>query len=236
MYSGYPTNDDWKRLEKGFPVTEYHLDESKFKIDGNDLDDLRRRSDLQEWFIHIYNRFAQVRRSYILLTFYVEKRIPDDEWWISPGRKGESVQYFPHFENSHCIIKADFDYYADVFYYMIFTCWENIGHLLNVYFDLRISKPSFWKAMNAMKRVNYSLYSALSSIYFDGVFQKAKELRNNIAHNHSPNSISGSISKTSPQQITIGVGSYVPSREICDNAVGILHLLDRTFVTVSQFA
>lgn len=232
----FPTKDDWKRIESSFPIRQCNLEESKFKITGESLEDIKRRSDLSEWFLHIQNRFFEVLESYIMLTFYYEKGIPDDEWWISPGKRGESVQYFPHFEERHHLTKADFDYYADVFYYKIFTLWHTIGHLLNVYYDLKITRPNLYKAINTLNQKRPSLYDDLKLITDDPAFKKASELRNNIAHNHRPNSISESVTTTAVNQVTLGVGNYVTSKEIYSNVVASMKLLGKTLNAVNNSA
>ena len=48
-----------------------------------------------------------------MLMFYHRKGIPDDPWFISPGKEGQSVQYLPNFEEKHFWYKSQFDYYAD---------------------------------------------------------------------------------------------------------------------------
>lgn len=82
--------------------------------------------DIRTWTVHLQNRLIQTRWSYVLLMFHFNKGIPDDELFISPGRKGESIEYYPHFEKKDHLVKAQFDYYADIFctsYFRLGILW-----------------------------------------------------------------------------------------------------------------
>ena len=75
---------------------------------------------------------TDVATSYVLTMFYYGKGIPDKRWYISPGRNGASIQYYPDFADVHFQIKAWFDFYSDVLYYKLFSAWDLMGHVLNV--------------------------------------------------------------------------------------------------------
>ena len=92
--------------------------------------------------IELQNKWVDVARSYILLRFYYDIGIPDDEWVLSPGRNGESAEYFPHFEEQNHYTKEWFDYYADAFYFKLFSALDILGHWLNSRYRLGIKQRS----------------------------------------------------------------------------------------------
>ena len=96
--------------------------------------------------------------------FHFTKGVPDDEWFISPGKNGESIQYYPHFEEKDHFTKAQFDYYADIFYYKLFSAWDTVGHVLNVLYELEIDKATFNEAVKKLKAVKPDLHAKLKPI------------------------------------------------------------------------
>ena len=121
--------------------------------------------------------------------FYFGKGIPDDEWFISPGKKGESIQYYPHFEKKDFLIKAQFDYYADAFYHKLFSAWDTLGHLLNVVYELEIERASFDNAVKKLKTVKPALHAKLTAIMDSADFQTMRQFRHSVTHNHLPDTL-----------------------------------------------
>ncbi|GAJ21734.1 unnamed protein product, partial [marine sediment metagenome] len=166
--------------------------------------------------------------------YYFEKGIPDDEWFISPGKQGESVQYYPHFDKKHFLIKSEFDYYADVFYYKIFSAWDTIGHLLNILYKLKIKRVGFKSAIAKLKSANPNLFKSLKAIVDDPDFQKANKLRDDITHNYLPSTVDSGIDKPSERKVTFGVGKYTKSAEFYQNVRASLHLFVKTLECIKQ--
>ena len=157
----FPTQADIKRI---YPTTPFdHLNERIFALlkkrrskSGGGLPGFKKALDSGEFLLQLHYRLMDVAKSYALLSCFFEKGIPDEEWHISPGKSGASIEYFPHFEPMHFEIKDWFDYFSDTFYYKFFSALDMAGHLLNVQHDLGIKqqKVSFHRAVNQLRHKN----------------------------------------------------------------------------------
>lgn len=67
------------------------------------------------------NKVESIKISYALARHYFDKGIPDDEWFVSPGINGSSVQYMPHFNDEHYLIR-----YWYCFLWKTFTARYNL--------------------------------------------------------------------------------------------------------------
>lgn len=234
MLFEYPTKKDIERIAKSFDVQKLNVQVEDFPLNGDSIDAFSRSIELETWVNHLQNRIYDVWKSYVLLTYYFEMGIPDDEWHISPGKHGESVQYYPNFEEKHFKIKSEFDYYVDVFYYKIFSAWDTVGHVLNVMHNLKIKKPSFRSVVEKLKSANINFCKVLNTIVKHPDFEKAKELRNNITHNYLPSSIDAGIGRESESKISFGVGSYTTSKEFYENILNSLDLFAMTLNSIKH--
>lgn len=181
--------------------------------------------ETSEYFFQLQHRIADAGISYMFMMHFYNKGIPDKHWFISPGRSGSSVEYFPDFEDKHHEIKRWFDYYSDVFYYKLFSALDIIGHILNNTQGLKIPKDkvSFARSLEKLKGVNGGLYSNLNDIREDQVFKKASKIRNDITHNYLPSSVGFSVT-VDKRKGSLGQRSYITSQEIINNVNPMLQL------------
>jgi hypothetical protein len=226
MIFEFPSEDDWQRISCTFPFKEINIPINSFCQDetaSNDSELLFTNSELEEWTIHLINRLYDVHMSYVMLCFYFEKGIPDEEWCIPPRQNGESVQYFPHFTQYHFQIKSWFDYYVDTFYYKLFSALDTIGQILNIKYNLGIKKPDLGNVMKKLENMHPDIHNELKQLKDNPAFKEAKKLRNDITHNLSPSSISGNITKFQ-DATALSVGEYVPSATIQQNVIDVLYV------------
>jgi hypothetical protein len=187
----------------------------------------------------LYYREVDVAKSFVLLRYYFEKGIPDDEWYKSPGDDGSSIQYYPHFEKQHFIIKDWFYFYSDTFYHKLFSAWDMVGHIINVYFKLGIKSERvyFPNAVNGLKEIEVDLWKKLDDILNSSPYQRAKSLHNDVTHNYLPSSAglavttkkSGNTVKTS-----IGIRKYITSKEIMSNVSEILEVFQKSIGVLAE--
>lgn len=240
MFFEFPTKNEWRELEKSYPFKKLQTSEEHFLYTSCPNDGIERGfaiSEISIWRLHLENRLIQTRWSYVLLMFHFNKGIPDDEWFISPGRKGESIQYFPHFEKKDRLVKAQFNYYVDVFYYKLFSAWDTLGHLLNAMYGLEIRKASFDKAIKKLKTVKPTLYDKLKEIVDSPDFEKMRNIRHSATHNHLPGHVGSIVERISTDKIKgfAGiVGSYTPSAQIKDNVTKSLDLFAATLKVIKE--
>ncbi len=166
--------------------------------------------------------------------FYYEKGIPDKRPWISPGKNGASVQYFPDFKEVHHSIKMWFDYFSDTLYYKLFSAWDVVGHVLNVKYDLEIKEKDvyFSTAFKKLGDKEKNLRCCLKKVKNSPVYKKAHGIRRDITHNYLPNT-AHMVGRRCSQFTTIDLKEYKTSEEIVTNVQGALELFAETLQCIS---
>jgi hypothetical protein len=231
-YFEFPTPEEWKRIYGTSPFRQVcsllHATTPESQV-CNTLGDFTKAMTLDEYLHQIEHRMADVATSYVLMVFYYEKGIPDKRWFISPGRGGASVEYYPDFEEIHFRIKAWFDFYADTLYYKLFSAWDLVGHELNVKYDLGIRKVYFERAIAELQAKDIGLYMSLKAIQDSPIYRKANKIRNDITHNYLPYAAGTAFcTDKSGSRTTIGLREYVPFEEIVTNIQGAIGLFIAT--------
>lgn len=238
----YPSLEDAKEISKKF-------DFKRFKIVNGNIKDIKEPNDdvtkLRIVFsnktlkLNLWNRLMDVQKSFIFMIFYYEKGIPDDVWWESPGKSGYSVSYYPKFSNQNFSDKMNFDYYTDFFYYKLFSSWDTIGHILNLFHQLEINERDVYlnRCVNKLKYKCENLYKELKKIIKNEDYTKANRIRHDITHNFPPNRIGPGIKETETEKekiIRITVGEYTTSNEIVDNVYKSLELMSKTLELIFE--
>lgn len=237
----FPSQED---IQKIYSTTSFdELNALLFRLHSrNDSEDnfngltgLKQLLDSEGLIWQLHNRLMDVAKSYVLLSYFFEKGIPDDIWFISPGKRDSSIEYFPHFEPIHFMIKDWFDYYSGIFYQQLFSTLDVVGHLLNVQYSLGVSekKVSFRGVVNRLERHNNSLYVALDQVRSSPVFLEATQLRNNITHNHLPSStgLTGTLTENGGN---VNIQDYMTSDKIFSNVREIIGLLEEVITLVTR--
>jgi hypothetical protein len=258
QYLDYPSQEEWVKIEENSEINSLYLDIEHITV-GSGLLSIYYSSEMNSWLQLFNNRLGQARISYVFLSHYYNKGIPDDEWYRSPGDTGQSIQYFPHFSEEHYNFKLMFDFYAETFYNKLYSAWDTIYHLVNIYYRFDV-KPNFRFSVNVMKEllaIDEVAHAILDSAKKSKEFITFKELRNNIIHNFAPNDISSGMMKTNISegmllpdgklaakngiQISMSVGKYTPSRVFKENIdqtitsyIEVLHALKVIFESDSK--
>jgi len=184
----FPTNEDMRKYYANFPFSGFEIQDSDFAIkqlDGIEgLKQLAISKELSAWKIALKNKWNDVAKAFALMMFYYDKGIPDEPYYISPGRKGLSVEYFPHFDDEHFSIKDGFDFYADIYFFKMFSTIDGIWQILNVYFNLglTVNKVSFSNVCSKLEKIDAQIVTSLKKIFEDERYQKGKDLRDSITH------------------------------------------------------
>lgn len=224
----FPTSNDFLEISKGI---DFGTTNSKIMA----LEQIENENDViwsmmygiqsRNFVIELQNRWADAARSYILLRFYYDVGIPDDEWFLSPGKNGESIEYFPHFNEQDHITKEWFDYYADMFYYKIFSALDILGHWLNSRYRLGFKQRNvnFHKVVKRLEAVSPPLAKKLRNLKAAQVFADGAQMRNDIVHNFHPSS-AGSEVRISENEGSLGIRSYQTSFAIVQNTEALMKL------------
>ncbi|WP_235822191.1 Cthe_2314 family HEPN domain-containing protein [Gottfriedia luciferensis] len=169
---------------------------------------------------------------------YYDSGIPDEEWYISPGEKGQSVQYFPHFEEEHFGNLYWFSFYMESFYTRFEGLIDTVYHVINIKykFDFEPALGFRKKVLKGLKVVDKDLFDYLDALPDNIVFQKVKDFRNNIVHNYRPNQIDSGYTKVKKtdgsQNIRMSIGNYTTSSEFLINIYDSLDLLGEITDTI----
>lgn len=230
----YPNLKDWLRIESQFDWKRFYLEQEELPlVEDNSLESFETGLNLSSWIVYFHNRISDIKRSYVFLSFYYEQGIPDNKWWIQDNR---GQIFFPDFEDKHHLIKSNFDYYADVFYYKMFSAWDILGQIMNISFKLNLksNKVTFYESHKQIKSINLGVYDNLDLLINNPDYKKAKEIRHALTHRYSPMEISPPVTKTDNDTIALTIGKYTPSTEIKDNATSMLDIFARAIEAIKH--
>ncbi len=231
------TKEEYKTLLNKYPFDEdiLSLDDFQYTIHPEGcIENFHASREISNWIVHLKNRMYQTRWSWIQLNHFYNKGIPDDEWFISPGRNGESVEYFPHFDDNHHGIKAQFNYFADVFYYKLFSAWDNLGHIINNMYELEIKKADFRRVVKGLKNIRPDLFDKLNNLIDLDEFRKMLKFRNSSTHNELIGNLTSGSTKVSDKEYHLGIGKYTTSSQIKNNADESLKLIEQAIKFIKE--
>ena len=128
--------------------------------------------------------------------------------------------------NDEIYMKRDyFYYYADVFFYDLFSSFDILGHIINLVFRLGINKPDFDFSLKKLKEANDTLYDDFIPIINNATYKNAKKIRNDFTHN-----VPSGVPDNRPRQITpttwaFGGSYHVPPSQVLTTAEAAVTLL-----------
>ncbi|MBU5345833.1 Cthe_2314 family HEPN domain-containing protein [Paenibacillus lautus] len=180
-YVRYPNEEEWNSIFNNSPFVEFNFSFSSFYNHNLNEVDIFDSPIINSHSLLLIQRFRSLVESYILLTFYYQLGIPDET------NKRNINNIYKDFEPHHFGNKEKFDYYSEAFYFKVFSCWEVIGHILNIQYDLKMKKIEFKKVVRQLKSENNDMFRKLIGITNNNEFINANTYRNQITHNYSPN-------------------------------------------------
>nr|WP_248278033.1 Cthe_2314 family HEPN domain-containing protein [Paenibacillus sp. SZ31] len=180
-YVRYPNQEEWNDIFNRSPFKDFNFSSLDFADKNFEITDVFDTPILNSNGFLLIQRVRALIESYILLSFYYELGIPDE----IEQRNNKDI--FNDFEEHHYQIKARFDNCTDVFYFKIFSCWETLGHILNIQYDLKTKRVYFRDVVSSLEKIDANMYFELNEIINDTEFKNAINYRNQITHNQSPN-------------------------------------------------
>lgn len=139
------------------------------------------------------NKVDDLRITYALCKHYFDKGIPDDPWYISPGKDGCSIQYMPNFKNEHWMRRYWFNHYSENLYLKYFSLWDGIIGLLNIFYEINESLQDYRfrsKVMGELKKKQKPVFDFLSAILDDPIYKEANQYRTSFVHGIAPSVVS----------------------------------------------
>lgn len=227
-YVRYPNEEEWNEIFNNSPFVGFNFSSSSFANKNLDEIDIFDSPIINSYGLLLIQRFRTLVESYILLSFYYQLGIPDE------NEKRNNNDIFKDFESHHFGNKEKFDYYTDIFYFKVFSCWEVIGHILNIQYDLKMKKIEFKKVVRHLKTKDNDMFLKLFEIINNNEFINANFYRNQITHNYSPN-MPGLVRCIDKNGASIEyVQKYYSSRVVYDNINSVLELLKRSIEVIKN--
>jgi len=152
------------------------------------------------------NKSGNLKISYTLCRHYYDKGIPDSPYFISPGTNGESVQYFPCFREEHWMRLYWFNYFAEAIYTKLFSIWDSVTEILNIFYGMNIKKNMRFKfqVVEQMKDINFDIWKFLKKdILENELYQQADRYRNAFVHYTAPSFVGNSYTIEHEKEIEI---------------------------------
>ena len=245
--SDFPTQDDIKRIYSTAPFQPFRAMRKRIFIPLNKdesstgpLTACLKSIEVTEILEQLHYKIMGAAKSYVLMSYFFEKGIPDDESYISPGKQGESVEFLPHFEPIHFEVKDWFDYFSDTFYYKLFSSLDMVGHFINLQYELGVKPKQVHfnsSLVNKLHTKDLHLHKGLKEILEDPIYLEANRLRNDITHNYLPGSAGLSVTREKGdgwEGIQLGIRAYTSSSAIMSNVQQAVSLLERIVDLVTE--
>jgi len=206
----------------------FAIEESDFPVDQisgwEGIMQIEKIKELLTWKIALHNKWNDVIKSYVMMMFYYNKGIPDDPYFISPGRNGNTADYFPNFKPEHHARKDAFDFYTDVFFFKVFSAFDCIWQTLNVYLDcgLKSKKVTFGRVCRKIKNSYPDVELFIRKLFKDTRYRNGIILRDSIVH-RLPTGAQGSGISHKGDATLFSISEYMTSDQTVEIAKDLLY-------------
>lgn len=195
-----------------------------------------------DYELNLNNKLGGLRLNYSFLRLYFDRGIPDGKVFHQDYNKG-GIRYFPDFKAEHYARKFWFGYYLDIFYFKLFSVYDSIYHLLNVYYDMEcVPSLGFNKeVLLRLENTNLELFRLLEEMLKSESYKRARDLRNDLIHNFPPNYIGPRITiekekigdkEYISESLGIGVNNYVTTSNFMKNIEDNMDLLKNAILKI----
>lgn len=238
---GVPTQDEWDKYLDAPLFKDLLIDEGQFTVAQDIVSEMVFDQSIRNYIRQHNNKVGTLRVSYVLCRHYFDQNIPDDPWFASPGKDGQSIQYMPKFQPEDWLKRYWFSYFSEAMYYKIFSIWDSVIGFINEYYQMEHEEDLRFrgKVMKTLKARRKDIAEFLSEILEDPIYKEANKYRTRIVHGTTPNDVSSGVSikrnidteiidrvsngafekkkVKASFQLSYGVGKYTKTKEIMDN-------------------
>ena len=199
------TQDEWDEYLGVNLFDEMRIEMEYFGVSMNDFPPNLSHPRLAELIQEHNNKVGSVAITYTLCRHYFDKGIPDEPWYMSPGREGQSIQYFPDFKEEHRMRPYWFNYFSDTFYLKISSVWDSTLEILNHYYlldfpnDLRLRD----NVIKWVKRNVGSIASVFLEVQQNQLYKDAQSYRTLAAHGTSAATVSNTVKSCKDEWVEI---------------------------------
>lgn len=186
------TQEEWNQYLSEEKIDSIRVDKSVF---DEFSDRIMMYPILMEEINALNNKVGSVKVSYALCRHYYDKGIPDKPYYISPGKDGQSVQYFPNFDKEHWMRLYWFNHFADATYMKLFSVWDSVTEILDTFYGMNIDKNMRFKfrVLDELKQRDNVIWTFLKQDVLDSeLYKMAEKYRNSFAHYSGPSTVSNS--------------------------------------------
>jgi hypothetical protein len=198
------TQDEWDKYLEINLFDEMHIDMSRFGVSMNVISNISHLK-LAEMIQEHNNKVGSLAITYALCRHYFDKGIPDEPWYISPGKEGQTVQYFPKFQEEHWMRRFWFNYFSDTFFLKISSIWDSMIEILNHFYtldypnDLRLRN----NVINWLKQNANDVASVFAEIQQNQLYKDAQSYRTLAAHGTSAASVTNTIQSRKDEWVEV---------------------------------
>lgn len=186
------------------------------------------------------NRAFDLVANYVMLKKYYNSGIADDPWFISPGKDGNTADYFPEFTDKDKGNHYWFGFYSESFYTRFEGMIDSAYHIYNIMYELKVpEKLGFRRNVSAkLKQTKPDVFAFLKGLNDDPAYKLANKTRNDLVHNYRHNQVTSGYKEELDEEgntvISFGIGEYTQTKTILESIYASLDLLADLSVRVNQ--
>lgn len=189
------TQEEWNKYLDSELFASMLIEPNLFSVSDDHFARLVFNQGLVNYIRQHNNKVGTLKVSYALCRHYFDKGIPDEPWYISPGRNGESVQYMPEFKSEDWLKRYWFSYFAEAVYFKLFSIWDSVVGFINEYYQMGHVEDYRFRS-NVMKSLNSQrkdIKDFMSDILNEQIYSDANMYRTKIVHGSTPTDVSSGI-------------------------------------------
>lgn len=189
------TQEEWDKYLNSDLFDNMIIDPNLFLVSEDHFTQLVFNEVIVNYIRQHNNKVGTLKVSFAFCRHYFDKGIPDDPWYISPGKNGESIQYMPEFESKDWLNRFWFSYFAEAVYYKLFSIWDSLVGFINEYYQMGHAEDVRFRmnVMKSLKSQREDIGKFMSNILEEQIYKDANMYRTKIVHGATPIDVSSGI-------------------------------------------
>ena len=253
-----PAQEEWDRYLSSPLFEEMLIDKDQFPVALDFISKMTFGQSIRNYIRQHNNKVGTLAVSYVLCRHYFDQHIPDDPWYISPGKDGQSIQYMPEFQPKDWLKRYWFSYFAEVMYFKIFSIRDSLVGFINEYYQMECTQDSHLvgSVSKKLKSRRKDIVDFLSDFLEDPIYKEAQKYRTEIVHGATPMDVSSGVSLKrnvdtqiteiaedgaviekqvkAAFQLSWGIGDYTGTKTIMDNLESVSTLMGRNIKCICE--
>lgn len=188
------SQDEWDKYLGTDIFDDMRIEDTDLEVSGDIFASLS-HPGLHEMILKHNNKVGSLLITYALCRHYYDKGIPDDPWYISPGKDGQSIQYMPLFQEEHWMRQYWFNYFSDTYYLKISSVWDSVIEIINSFYSLGYASDLRLRSnvLKWLKTNKPSLYDVFNNIMTEVVYTDAQKYRTAAVHGTSAGTVTNTV-------------------------------------------